>query len=227
MMRVSLRETRMVLERLVQVARVPEGMVSSVRDCALYSAALELGGFDRLLDNLELIKAADISRIALKNETELDAGGLHAWLVAELAVDLAVASKRAGGVGKVRISNTLRAGELGVAAGFSVLHGFAVEIDSRSGAHATVSLRAAAPTDAALLEKIRRDGLPVAADLWWRLYHGSAAALAPDTILSRRHAGPIIVAEDGRVIGRQDDDETDFSLLTSDARSRTKSGLLG
>jgi hypothetical protein len=37
-------------------------------------------------------------------------------------------------------------------------------------------------------------------------------------VSSRRHAGPIIVTEDGRVIGRQDDDETDFSLLTSDAR---------
>ena len=218
MMRVSLREMRMVFERLVQVARVPEGMVASVRDCALYSSALGLGGSDRLLANLELIRSPDLSRIGLTGETSLDAGGLHAWLVAELAVDLAVASRRAGGSGEVRISNLSCVEELGVASAFSVRHGFAARSEGRSSGDATLTLNAATTEQAGLLDSIRRDGLPVAADLWWRLYHASAAALAPDSVSSRRHAGPIIVTEDGRVIGRQDDDETDFSLLTSDAR---------
>jgi hypothetical protein len=220
MMRVTLRESRMVLERLVQVAHVPEGLVPSLRDCALYSAALELGGFDKLQENLELLNAANLSRLTLKDETSLDAGGLHAWLVAELAVDLAVASKRAGGSGQVHIRNVLRPEELGVAAGFSVRHGFVAELDNRSGGQATMTLQVATARDAALLDRIRREGLPVAAKLWWHLYHASAAALAPDTVSSRRHAGPIIVTDDGKVIGRQDDDETDFSLLTSDARVR-------
>lgn len=34
-MQVSLRETRMVLERMMQAAGVPEGLVAFVRDCAL------------------------------------------------------------------------------------------------------------------------------------------------------------------------------------------------
>ena len=60
-------------------------------------------------------------------------------------------------------------------------------------------------------------GLVVNAALWWELYHRSADALAPDSYMSRRHAGPIIVEADGKVIGRQDEDETDFSLLLADA----------
>ena len=218
MMRVSLRESRMVLERLVQVARVPDGLVASVRDCALYSAALGLGGFDRLQENLDALNAADLWRIGLKGETALDAGGLHAWLVAELAVDLAVASMRTGGDGQVHLGNVQRVEELGVATGFSVRHGFVAVVDSRPGGQASLALRTASSREAGLLDTIRREGLPVAAKQWWHLYHASAAALAPDTVSSRRHAGPIIVTEDGKVIGRQDDDETDFSLLTSDAR---------
>jgi hypothetical protein len=218
MMRVSLRETRMVLERLVQVARVPDGLVASVRDCALYSAALGLGGFDQLEDNLAALNPAYLSQLSLKDEITLEVGGLHAWLVTELAVDLAVASVRAGGSAQVHVSNVLCAEELGVATGFAVRHGFVARLERRPGGWTSLTLQAAAARDAALLDGIRREGLPVAAKLWWHLYHTSAAALAPDTVSSRRHAGPIIVTEDGKVIGRQDDDETDFSLLTSDAR---------
>jgi hypothetical protein len=215
MMRVSLRESRMVLERLVQVARVPEGMVPSLRDCALYSAALGLGGFEELLQNLELIKAPDLSRLSIDDDSTLDAGGLHAWLIAETALDLATASRRVGGKGHVRISNLLRPKELGVAAGFAARYDFATALESGPGRDVTLTVHAHSASDVALIDEIRRNGLPVAADLWWRLYHASAAALAPDTVSSRRHAGPIIITEDGKVIGRQDDDETDISLLTA------------
>ena len=47
--------------------------------------------------------------------------------------------------------------------------------------------------------------------------------LAPDSFESRRHAGTIRVEADGRIIGRNDEDETDLSLLTSDA-SRLRAG---
>lgn len=218
-MRVSLRESRMVLERLMQVAQVPEGMVHSLRDCALYSAALGLGGFDELTANLESIKAADLSPFRLPDDCTVDAGGLHAWHVAEIAIDLAVASKRRGGSGQVRIGNVIRPEELGVAAAFAAHHNFAATLDRGTNGDAMLALDPGSVTDIAPLDRIRRDGLPVSPDLWWRLYHASAAALAPDTVASRRHAGPIIVTEDGRVVGRQDDDETDITLLTSGARA--------
>lgn len=71
--------------------------------------------------------------------------------------------------------------------------------------------------DVTVLERIRRNGLTVDAALWWQLFHRSAEALAPDSYVSRRHAGPIIVEADGKVIGRQDEDETDLSLLIAGA----------
>jgi hypothetical protein len=48
--------------------------------------------------------------------------------------------------------------------------------------------------------------------LWEELYDWSHDALTPDSIESRRHAGPVMVDADGRIHGR-DDDDTDFTLL--------------
>jgi hypothetical protein len=38
----------------------------------------------------------------------------------------------------------------------------------------------------------------------------------PDSFESRRHAGTVRVEADGRVVGRNDEDETDLSMLTAD-----------
>lgn len=219
MMNVSLRESRMVLERLMLVARVPEGLVVSLRDCALYSAALQLGGFPGLKENLQGLNDADPSRMTLINDHTLDAGGLHAWFVAEAASDLAVATARGGGANAVRVVNVTQPAELGVVSAFAHPHGFVASAKCEPSHAATITVQ---PRDAAAqapLDLIRRHGLPVSTQLWWELFHKSAEALATDTVESRRHAGPIIVAEDGRVVGRQDDDETDFSLLTSGAKA--------
>lgn len=219
MMNVSLRESRMVLERLMQVVRVPEGLVVSLRDCALYSAALQLGGFPALKGNLQSLNGADPSRMKLADDRTLDAGGLHAWFVAEAVSDLAIAAARGGEADAVRVVNVMQSAELGVVSAFAHPHGFVATARGESSHAATITVQ---PLDAAAqapLDRIRRQGLPVSAELWWELFHKSAAALATDTVESRRHAGPIIVAEDGRVVGRQDDDETDFSLLTSGAKA--------
>lgn len=219
MMTISLRESRMVLERLMQVARVPEGLVASLRDCALYSAALQLGGFPALKQNLQALNGVNPSRMTLSGAYTLDAAGLHAWFVAEAATDLAVSAVRNGGANAVSVANVMHPDELGVVAAFAHSHGFVATITRASADSATITLRPAKAADESPLDRIRRYGLPVSAELWWELFHKSAAALATDTVESRRHAGPIIVAEDGRVVGRQDDDETDFSLLTSGAKA--------
>jgi len=57
-----------------------------------------------------------------------------------------------------------------------------------------------------------RDGFAVSRALWRTLYDRSGEALTPDSIESRRHAGPVMVDAHGRVHGR-DDDDTDFELL--------------
>ena len=59
-----------------------------------------------------------------------------------------------------------------------------------------------------------KSGFPVLGTLWWRLYHVSNTALAADNPVSRRHAGHLIVQDDGSVIGRRDvDDDTDLRLF--------------
>ena len=63
-----------------------------------------------------------------------------------------------------------------------------------------------------ILQTALADGTPVPKALWEELYALSHDALTPDSIESRRHAGPVMVDAQGRVHGR-DDDDTDFSLL--------------
>lgn len=215
-MTVSLREMRMVFERLLQVTRVESGLVPALRDCALYSAALGLGGFARLAQTLEAISKADPQALSLDG-LAIDCGGQHAWLAADAAVEIATEDLRTGGPGVVTVRNAAEMGELRVAEALAQRYGLkaAVTIDAEG---ATVAVSPAGdPSEIATLDTIRREGVAVEAALWWALYHRSAEALAPDSYLSRRHAGPIIVEADGKVIGRQDEDETDFSLLLADA----------
>lgn len=216
---VSLREMRMVFERLVQVTRVEAGLVPSLRDCALYSAALGLGGFARLTANLEAVKAAEPHSVCLVGDTELivDGGGQHAWIVANAALELAIGDLRIGGKGIVKVRSAAEIGEMKVAEALAQRFGLKANV-AIDGTTATIAVSPATDTsDVALLDTIRRSGLAVDATLWWELYHRSAEALAPDSYLSRRHAGPIIVEADGKIIGRQDEDETDVSLLLADA----------
>jgi hypothetical protein len=70
--------------------------------------------------------------------------------------------------------------------------------------------------DDPLLRELQQDGVLIEAELWWRIYHLAQRALTPDSVVSRRHAGPLIVNDDGTVIGRKDnDDETDIGFLIS------------
>lgn len=218
---VSLREMRMVFERLIQVTRVEAGLVQSLRECALYSAALGLGGFARLTANLETVKTSNPHAVSLSDDAGLviDCAGQHAWIAADAALELAAESLRTGGDGSVEVRNTADVGELNVIEALAQRFGLTanVKVDEAAGTALITVSPATTRSEITLLDTIRRNGLVVDAALWWQLYHQSAEALAPDSYLSRRHAGPIIVEADGKVIGRQDEDETDFSLLLADA----------
>lgn len=228
-MRASLRESRMVLERLMQVVRADEGLVPSLRDCALYSAALGLGGFPAVSAHIEALRDAAPQRIAVVTEAPLtiDAAGQHAWLVAEALVDLLVAEARAGGAerAEARVVNLAASAELGVVAAIARRHGFVAALVAGDDGTAAVTLTPAGADDVDPLQRIRLEGLPVAQDLWWRLFHRANEALAADTVQSRRHAGPIKIEEDGRIVGRQDDDETDIRLLVGEvAGAKSQAG---
>lgn len=230
-LRVSLRECRMILERLMHVAKLDPGQVASTRDSALYSAMLGLGGFASLRKNIQLLQALEQWNVTLDHDvqpTRLDCAGQHAWVIAPLLSDLLVDDVRRGRAGEVSVSGMMAPEEIGVVEPFLRQQGFtaAVSLDPL-GKSARVSAR---PLPSGIsrdpLDLVRREGLLTPATIWWDLFRLSSEALAPDSFESRRHAGAIIVEADGRVVGRQDEDDTDLSLLAKQMRGSVQDASL-
>lgn len=244
-LRISVREARLTLDRIFLAAGVPDGLVPAVRDHALASAALGLGGWEMVRDCHAAIGAGDAARITATDErgTAIDARGLHAWLAGATILDVCVAAAQASGPGTVSVRNVAAPQELAVLGTLAHRHGARVAIRARS-VHERVARQrngnirrndaaddvildvtiACSPQTRAewdpVLHRALHQGLEVDAALWWQLHRLSNRALSPDTVESRRHAGPVIVTADGQVIGRPVDDDTDFSLLEP-ARQRT------
>jgi hypothetical protein len=234
-MQISVREARLTLDRIFLAAGIPDGMIASVREHALLSVALGLGGWMAVRDQHAAIAAGVESRIRLDAdesvrydriagrsniETGIDAGGQHAWLAGASLLDVAIELAQDSGTATVNVRNLEAAEELQVLTALGRRHGVIVNVaparpDARD-VKFTVTIDRAPRTPQEwdpVLHRALHHGLAVDAVLWWELHHLSNRALSPDTVESRRHAGPIIVAADGRIIGRQVDDETDVSLL--------------
>lgn len=222
-LQVSLRECRLVFERLMQVIRMEPGMVPALRDCALYSAALGLGGFSLLQRNLEQLESTPAQPLSLDLQgsvKRLDCAGQHAWRVADTALDVLADDFKREGQAQLLVVNVQEAQELQVVVALAERYGLRVEFQpSAGGLLLTASHRQSqAP---AWLDRLRLEGLSVDATLWWQLFHHANEALAPDSFESRRHAGSIMVDADGRLVGRPDEDETDLSLLMAGIESGT------
>jgi hypothetical protein len=210
----------MVVERLSQSIGIPDGLLRPVTDCGVYSAALGLAGFAGLERQLQLLENIRPENASADDHVEpilFDAAGQHAWIVAESALDLAVAAYRLTGRGAVAIANANERAELGVLNALAEKHGLKADVTTDGGrVLARLSSRAAATPTA--LDKIVREGIAVPRELWFRLFHRSHDALAPDTVVSRTHTGSIIVKPDGTIIGKEDPEfvDTDLSLLTKE-----------
>ncbi|MGG5823853.1 hypothetical protein [Falsiroseomonas sp. HW251] len=243
------REIRLVVERLLLLTPLPFAFVPAVRDVVLYSAIAGLGGLPLLLERLEELKAADPRAIRVAEPEpgrfEVDCGGQHAWVALPSLLDLAAEGVALHGSAVVTASELRDPEELLAAAGLGRRQGVlafgavgpaqvaapcadVVAPGRLRIARASATLFAAPAPRAGtkpglvdpLLARALRDGMAVPAAIWWRAHHLSNTALAPDTVESRRHAGPVIVMPDGSLIGRKDnDDDTDFSLLTSAAQA--------
>jgi len=213
----SLRECRLILERLVQAAGVPTALLHAVRDCALYSAILPGPGFAAMTGHLEQLRGSKPLPLGLTETSDrliVDANGQHAWYAAHAVLDLAIERYRLTGTGAVAVKNLAEPDELRVVAGLAEHHGLAAAATQRGD---TVTIAGARPAGApSALDRLRGGGFPTAAAIWWPLYHASHEALAPDSFESRRHAGTVRVEADGRIVGRNDEDETDLSMLTPD-----------
>lgn len=218
---VSLRECRLVLERLMQVIGTPPGMVPALRDCALYSAALELGGFNALqqhLHSLENSVPAPLVQDPLHGV--IDCAGQHAWRVADSLLDLLADDFQRHGSAHLIASDVHAPEELQVIQALGERYGLHVTVSTTAQGIALDAQPRAAGAPATL-QRVRAQGLNVDQQLWWTLFNRANEALAPDSFESRRHAGSIMVDAEGRLVGRPDEDETDLSLLMAGVAAGT------
>jgi hypothetical protein len=220
---ISLREARLVVQRILLVAGLPGGLTADVGDAIVYAQAMGLRAFDRLLAiHAELWEGRvpiTVSRDA-QGATQLDCHGGHAWLVAPSLLDLLAECHDEGRAAVLIASRVADMGQLALLTAFAQRSGHRVRVELGRSARITAL---STPTCVQgsidpFLREVLKDGLDVDAALWWQLYHLSNRSLSPDSVQSRRHAGPIIVAADGGVIGRIDsDDDTDIALLLQGA----------
>lgn len=207
-LRIMPREMRLMSERILSLTAMPRGFSPVLCDIVMYSQGLGLGGFADLEAGIEALKAADPSKLTLQGAI-LDAHGQHAWVVLPSALDLL-----GDGVTPLEIRNVAEPGELAVAAAYGARLGLEVTVEGT-----TLSARRVPASDP-LLDRLLTDGTPISEDLWWRIWALAQTALAPDTDVSRRHAGAVIVMPDGTVIGRKDnDDETDPGFMLATAKA--------
>lgn len=223
LLRVMPREMRMMSERILSLTNLPKGFFLALQDVAMFSQKLGLGGFALLERRFESFSHTELARIRIVEESgsalRLDAGGQHAWFVTPSLVDLLGELVERFGAAEIGVGNTVDPDELAIVGALSRRSGLHVELAHGSEVRLTASateLTGDVAHDEPLLWDLLQHGTPIEAELWWRIYHMAQKALAPDSVVSRRHAGPMIVNDDGTVIGRKDnDDETDISFLTS------------
>jgi hypothetical protein len=147
----------------------------------------------------------------------LDGGNQHAWFVIPTLIDLLGELAHRHGRATIAVTNVVDPGELRVAVELAARSGLAADFTADAQPTLTAkpsTMHGTLAEDEPLHWDLLQNGLSIDADLWWRVYSLATKALAPDSVVSRRHAGPVIVNDDGTIIGRKDsDDETDLSLL--------------
>ena len=216
-MQLSVREVRMIVERILLAARLPQGFIPDVRDAIMYSHAMGLGGLSLFQQRFVAAAPLPHSPATMEGDT-LDGGDNHAWMVAPSALDFAVASHRNGG-GALTVTNVRDVAELKLLEGFAGRYGASAQVTLKNDDTGTVQVTGAGSVPDDILENVLAAGMPVPRALWQELYAFSHKALAKDSVVSRRHAGPVMVDAEGRVHGR-DDDDSDFAFLFPDAGAK-------
>ena len=216
-MQLSVREVRMIVERILLAARLPQGFIPDVRDAVMYSHAMGLGGLSLFQQRFVTVPSLPLSSMTMEGDT-LDGGGNHAWMVAPSAIDFAIATHQNGG-GMLMVRNVSDIAELKLLEGFAGRYGASAQVTLKDKDIAIVSVTQNDNASDAILDKALATGMPVPHALWHELYAFSHKALAKDSAVSRRHAGPVMVDAEGRVHGR-DDDDSDFAFLFPDAGAK-------
>jgi hypothetical protein len=206
----------MCVERILLTCGLPSGYVHGVRDCVLLSQALGLGGFKELLQGDSAIRMDGFDRIRISGddaELTFDGAGLHAWLLLPTLVDLAVDAARRYGNATMKLLTVALVSEMPVAGALARRYGAEIKGQDLLLVKNTSRPLAAEQWDP-LLYAAMRNGFDVEESLWRALHKRSDQALAPDSVVSRRHAGPVVLTEDGSIAGRlPQDDDFDMNML--------------
>lgn len=233
-LRIMPREMRLKSERILSLTGLPRGFILALKDVPMYSQLLGLGGFALLEAQLETLRAADPSRLRIVREhgaqLELEAGRQHAWIVVPAVLDLAGELVEHHGEARLRVRDVIDPTELQVASALAGRAGLELRALGDSAVPDAVELEARPRAvsgdvrqDDPVLASALMHGTAIDSTLWWRIYHLAKQALEPDNPVSRRHAGTVIVLDDGRILGRADgDDETDFSFIAAAAASEPR-----
>ncbi|RBM12527.1 hypothetical protein DI005_32380 [Prauserella sp. PE36] len=201
-LRVSLRETRLVTERIVMLLGVPKGAWAAVREAVVADESLGLEGL-AFLDGrapggwaTPEITGEDGPRISVA------ARGIPAPFAVPALLDLAVATVSEHDAATVTVTDLADAELLRAAEPLGARLGARVRVSGTGGVRVLAATKATAAVPAGsraamaggehLLDAALH-GLTVPAALWWRLYHRSNEALTVDTPLSRNHAGAALL----------------------------------
>ena len=215
---VSVREARMSVERILLTRGLPTGTIHGVRESILLSEALGLGGFRYLLERHAALDWSAFAAVCVRDREDgsvlVDGGGVHVWLILPTVVDVAVAQARFSGAGDVHVTNVVAATELQVATALAKRYGTTVTVSGSVLSACNTSRPVTAEQwDPVLLAAIRH-GFDVEEQLWRAVHALSNTALAPDSVVSRRHAGPVVLQDDGTIRGRlPSDDDFDMNML--------------
>jgi hypothetical protein len=210
----SVRECRLILERLLIAAGLGPGEVPAARDALL---AAEIHG----LGLLEYIHAEPLSipsQPVTYNETStpvvVDGAGRLAALLLPALRDIILEH----GTVQIRVLNVTAPQLLQALESVPELDASNIRIDLTAPESVVVE---ASPGDAALQQAGRQqritnahqNGLPVPGIVWLDLYQRSNAALHTESAQTRRHAGYKDVDETGRIVKQMDDDvDIEFAL---------------
>jgi hypothetical protein len=210
----SVRECRLILERLLIAAGLGSGEVPAARDALLAAEIHGLGLLEYIHSRPLTIPNQPVRYQETDSTVFVDGAGHLAALLLPALRDIIL---ERGDV-QIVVSNTEAPHLFQALESVPELDGSSISVDVHSNGSATLT---ASPSVSAQRQIARgecitnahRNGLPVPGIVWLDLYQRSNAALHSESARTRHHAGHKDVDETGRIVKQMDDDlDVEFAL---------------
>lgn len=203
----SVRECRLILERLLVAAGLAPGEVPAARDALLAAEIHGLGLLEYIHAQPLTIPPQPVSFDETGTTVSVDGAGRLSALLLPALRDLILER----GTVKILVRNVTAPRLLQALESVPELDSTHIRVNVTSPESATLE---AAPGDAAQQQAAREqritnarlNGLTVPGTVWLDLYQRSNAALHTESARTRRHAGHKDVDETGRIVKPMDDD---------------------